>query len=79
MNLQMHEYVDVEEKHDLQNMKDRHDRIMAHSSGIECVPLVAAGAEPFVLFAGRPAAERAPDAGVGREALFLVGLAIQNN
>jgi hypothetical protein len=34
----------------------------AHASGVKSVPLVAACAKPFVLFAGRPAAERAADA-----------------
>jgi hypothetical protein len=34
----------------------------AHASGVERVPLVAAGAEPLVFFAGRPHAERAADA-----------------
>ena len=31
------------------------------ASGVKSVPFVAACAEPFVLFAGRPAAERAAD------------------
>ena len=34
----------------------------AHASSVEGVPLVSARAEPFVLFAGRPGAERAADA-----------------
>jgi len=34
----------------------------AHTSSIEGVPLVAAGAEPLIFLAGRPAAERAADA-----------------
>jgi hypothetical protein len=34
----------------------------ADASRIERIPLVAAGAEPFVFLSGRPAAERAPDA-----------------
>jgi hypothetical protein len=34
----------------------------ANSSRIEGIPLIAAGAEPFVFLAGRPAAERAADA-----------------
>ena len=33
----------------------------AHASGVERVPLVAAGAEPVVFFAGRPAAQWAVD------------------
>jgi hypothetical protein len=52
----------------------------ADATGIERVPLVAAGAEPLVVFAGRPAAERAADARVGRIlALLCVDFAIQNN
>ena len=43
----------------------------ADSSCIERVPLKAAGAEPFVLFAGRPPAERAPDA---RSRRLLAGI-----
>jgi hypothetical protein len=51
----------------------------AHSSRIERVPFVPAIAKPFVLFAGRPAAERAADAGTGRvEAFLLIRLAIQD-
>jgi len=34
----------------------------ADASCVERVPLIAARAKPFVLFAGRPAAERAADA-----------------
>jgi hypothetical protein len=34
----------------------------ANTSGVERVPFVAAGTRPFVLFAGRPAAQRAADA-----------------
>ena len=34
----------------------------ADSSRVERVPLVAAGAEPFVFLSGRPAAEWAADA-----------------
>ena len=34
----------------------------ADSSCVEGVPLIAAGTEPFVFFAGRPATERAADA-----------------
>ena len=52
----------------------------AHSSRIECVPLMPAGAKPEVLLAGRPAAQRAANARAGRvEALLLFGLPIQNN
>ena len=52
----------------------------AHSSRVECVPFMPAGAEPFVFLSGRPAAERAADAGAGGvEAFLLIGLAIQNN
>jgi len=32
---------------------------------VERVPLIAAGSRPAVFFAGRPAAERAPDARAG--------------
>ena|SRR5579864_3875205 len=51
----------------------------AHASGVERVPLVAAGAEPLVFFAGRPAAERAADARRLRSAGLLLfhKLAIQ--
>jgi len=52
----------------------------ADASGIERVPLMPAGAEPLVVLAGRPAAERAADAGaIGAEALVLVEVVIQNN
>ena len=45
----------------------------ADSSRVECVPFVAAGAEPLVFFAGRPATERAADTrGVGVLLLFEV-------
>jgi hypothetical protein len=27
----------------------------AHASGVECVPLMASGAKPFIFLAGRPA------------------------
>jgi len=37
----------------------------ADASRVERVPLVSAGAEPFVLFARRPAAERTADARAG--------------
>ena len=42
----------------------------AHASRVERVPFTAAGAEPFVFLARRPAAERAADARTG----WLVGL-----
>jgi hypothetical protein len=48
----------------------------AHASGVKSVPLVAACAKPFVLFAGRPAAERAADARGFRFAGLLVLLKI---
>jgi hypothetical protein len=52
----------------------------AHPRRVERVPLVAAGAEPLVIFAGRPAAERAADARTGwLPALLFLNLAIQNN
>jgi hypothetical protein len=52
----------------------------AHSSRIECVPLTAARAEPFVFLAGRPAAERTSDARAGWvAALVFLKFAIQNN
>jgi hypothetical protein len=38
----------------------------ADAPSIEGVPLIAAGAEPFVFLAGRPAAQRAADARAGR-------------
>jgi hypothetical protein len=52
----------------------------AHFSGIKGVPLVAAGARPAVILAGRPAAKRAsyPRAG-GVGAFLLIRLAIQNH
>lgn len=50
----------------------------ADASRIERVPLIAAGAEPFVFFAGRPAAEWAANAR-GAGALFLRKVAIQNS
>ena len=41
---------------------------------------MTAGAEPLVYLAGRPVAQRTADAGAGGAmALFLVGLAINNN
>jgi len=52
----------------------------ADASSIECVPLIAAGAEPEVFLAGRPTAEGAPDSrAIGVEVFLLVGLAIQNH
>jgi len=48
---------------------------------VEGIPLVSAGAEPFVLFARRPVAQRAADARVGRMTydLLFVEFFIQNN
>jgi hypothetical protein len=43
----------------------------ADTSRVKAVPLVAAGAKPLVLIAGRPAAERAPDARAGGVAAFV--------
>jgi hypothetical protein len=37
----------------------------AHASGVEGIPFIAAGAEPFLFLAGRPAAQRAANACVG--------------
>jgi len=37
----------------------------ANSSGVKCVPFMPAVTEPFVFLSGRPAAERAADAGAG--------------
>jgi hypothetical protein len=53
----------------------------ADASRIERVPLVSAGAEPFVVFARRPAAERAADARRLRLArlLIVLKLALWNN
>ena len=52
----------------------------AHSSCVERVPLMAAGARPAVVLAGRPTTERAPNARAGRaEAFFLIEVAIQDN
>ena len=34
----------------------------ADTASVESIPFITAGAEPFVLFAGRPAARRAADA-----------------
>jgi hypothetical protein len=46
-----------------------------NASGVKGVPLVAAGAEPSVFFAGRPAAERTADAW-GAEVLLVLKVAI---
>jgi hypothetical protein len=52
----------------------------AYSASVEGVPLIAATTTPAVILAGRPAAERAPNARTGRvEAFLLFGLAINNN
>ena len=52
----------------------------AYACGVERVPRVSAGAEPFVLFAGRPSTEWAADARPGSiVALPLLSLAIQNS
>ena len=52
----------------------------ADSSGVEGVPLIPACAEPFVLFAGRPAAERAVDTRTRRVVafVFLFEIIVQN-
>ena len=51
----------------------------ADPAGIECVPLMAAGAGPDIVLAGRPSAERAADARAGRIGVFLVaGFAIDD-
>ena len=42
------------------------------SPGVECVPFVAAGAEPFVFLSVRPAAERASEARRFRSAELLL-------
>src|SRR5437660_6833864 len=53
----------------------------ADGSGIECVPLIPALAEPLVFFPGQPTAERATDARRLRLAglLLLFKLAIHND
>jgi hypothetical protein len=52
----------------------------ADASGVERIPFIAAGTEPLVFLAGRPAAERATDAGARWfVALVLIRLAINNN
>jgi len=51
----------------------------ADASRIEGIPLISAGAKPFVFFAGRPAAEWAADARTGGiVALVLLKLVIHN-
>jgi hypothetical protein len=51
-----------------------------HSTSIKCVPLVATGAKPSVLFARRPAAKRAADAWRFRSAeLPFFKLAVWND
>lgn len=52
----------------------------ADASGVERVPFMAAGAEPFVFLARRPPAERAADAWFGRPyALLFSKLAVWND
>jgi hypothetical protein len=52
----------------------------ADASRVEGVPLVAADAEPFVFFAGRPLAERTANTGAGCvPALLFVEFAIQHD
>jgi hypothetical protein len=52
----------------------------AHSSGLEGVPFVSASTKPSVVLAGRPAAERAADAGaIGVEAFLFVEFAIHRD
>jgi hypothetical protein len=53
----------------------------ADSSRVEGVPFVSAGAEPAILFAGRPAAQRAADAWRFRSGglLLFFNFAIKNN
>lgn len=48
----------------------------AYASSVEGVPHVTAGAGPAILFARRPAAERATDAWTAIIALFESGVAI---
>jgi len=51
----------------------------ADTSRVERIPFVSAATRPSVFFAGRPTAERAPNARTGRvEAFLLFGLAINN-
>jgi hypothetical protein len=50
------------------------------ASRVEGVTFIAAGAKPFVFFAGRPAAQRAADARHRRTfVFFFIEFAIQNN
>ena len=52
----------------------------ADASGVECVPLIAAGAKSSVFLAGRPATLWTPDArATGVEALFLVEFSIHRD
>ena len=52
----------------------------ADASRLERVPLMAALTRPEIVFAWRPAAERAPDTRAGRiMALLLIEVAIQNH
>jgi len=52
----------------------------AYAARIKGVPLMAAGAEPFVFFSRRPATQRAPDAWVrGIVTLVFLKLAIHDN
>lgn len=50
----------------------------ADSRSVECIPLLPAGAEPLVIFARRPAAERAADAR-GAGVLFFLKPALWND
>jgi hypothetical protein len=50
----------------------------ADAARVQGIPLIAAGAKPFVLFTWRPAAERAADARFGRTCALLF-VAFQNN
>ena len=51
----------------------------AQPSAVKSLPLMPAFATPAVFLAGRPATERAPDAGaIGVEAVILLRVAIQN-
>src|SRR5262249_10567018 len=50
----------------------------ADPARVESIPLIAAGAKPFIVFAGRPAAEWAADVRRLRGILLLLKLAIQN-
>jgi len=51
----------------------------AYPSSVEGVPFVPTGERPAVILAGRPAAERAADAGAGGvEAFLLIGFTIHS-